>query len=212
VSSTNRGAARHPNDYYVTPVAAILRFLEEFEKDRAGEGFLPPGPELTILDPCAGGDSETPMSYPLALSRFTPWHGCQLRTLDVREDSPSQVHADYLSCRVDWQPWLIMTNPPFLHAVEVAQKALQEVRPGGLVVLLQRVNFFGSAKRLPFWRGTMPILTYVHSERMSFWTQRAAEVAGKRWEEVRGKTDSVEYAHYVWKAGYRPYRTQLRVI
>jgi hypothetical protein len=30
--------------------------------------------------------------------------------------------------------------------------------------------------------------------------------------KLRGKTDSVEHAHYVWKAGSRLFRTLLRVI
>ena len=233
MSSTNRGAERQAADYYVTPIPAITTFLEAFERDRniqsekCGQPIIGDAPTY-ILDPSAGGDDENPMSYPAALSDFKPWGTNTVRTLDIRPDSLAEYRVDYLKDFVPWyreghrldlveghRPDLIITNPPFSLALSFITKALRDVRPDGLVIALLRLNFLGSMKRQPFWKSRMPITIYVHSERMSFWTERAARLAGKTWagpSGVKGKTDSIEYAHFVWKQGVYPQFAQLRVI
>lgn len=216
MSSTNRGAQRQANDYYVTPVEPIIHFLGEFYHDlndplELGRYFsVVPNSDLLILDPCAGGDADHGMSYPTALSRFEPWKGHRLQTYDIREDSLAAVKTDYLAHRIGFTPHLIITNPPFHLAVPIIQKALRDVRDGGMVIMLQRLNFFGSGKRKEFWKTTMPLFTYTFSERMSFETKRSCELAGKEWKP--GQTDSIEYAHFVWKKHYYPPWTRLRVI
>lgn len=68
MSSTNRSSKRydHKNDYYVTPIPAILDFLHEFKKHE------PQAFDGMILDPCSGGDANHEMSYPKALQEYTP--------------------------------------------------------------------------------------------------------------------------------------------
>jgi hypothetical protein len=92
-----------------------------------------------------------------------------------------------------------MTNPPFHLAVKFITKALTDVRPDGLVIMLFRLNFFGSQGRKPWWQDNMPLLAYVHSKRMGF-------------KRDSKDTDSIEYAHLVWKRGISPRFTKLRVI
>jgi len=67
MSSTNRSNARdsHVADYYVTPVSAIMEFLTAYFNDTGDEWR-----GKSILDPCAGGSANTPMSYPTALHRY----------------------------------------------------------------------------------------------------------------------------------------------
>lgn len=197
MSSTNRGKERQPNDYYSTPVPAILTFLREFEKDR--QEILPlPGIDLTVLDPCAGGKPGRPCEYPDAIRQFEPWWGARIRTIDIREDSPAVTHADYLNFKMDYKPLIVMSNPPFLLARQFIDKALTDVMPGGLVIMLCRLNFFGSQKRFTWWQKQMPHFCYVHSQRMSFTED--------------GATDSIENCHMVYKQGQYPKFTQLRVI
>ncbi|MDR2572280.1 MAG: hypothetical protein LBD23_18555 [Oscillospiraceae bacterium] len=64
MSSTNRSTLRdaHISDYYITPVSDIQLFLREF-KSIVNLDWS----KCKILDPCAGGDSNHPMSYPVAL-------------------------------------------------------------------------------------------------------------------------------------------------
>lgn len=197
MSSTNRGGERSKFDYYVTPIPAIEHFLGHLQGDVRGLGG-----EKVVLDPCAGGDEERPMSYPQAFQGF---ENHVVYTIDIREDSRAKHKADYLSMdRVDVQdlcgeqPDIIISNPPFDLALEFIKKGLHDAKIGGLVIMLCRLNFFGSGKRFPFWENCMPAFTYVHSERMSFTKD--------------GRTDSIEYAHMVWTVGNYPKFTQLRVI
>lgn len=203
MSSTNRSAIRSPNDYYVTPVNAICHFLQEFHRD-TGFNFRMVG----ILDPCAGGDASHPMSYPEALRIMCG--DPKVETIDIREDSRAADKIDYLKCLVMWQPDVIISNPPFSIAQNFIAKALMDVRPGGFVIMLCRLTFFGSQNRLSWWKDRMPTFVYVHSKRMSFKTPLSEKLSGKPFKP--GQSDSVEYAHFVWTQGSYPKWAQIRVI
>jgi hypothetical protein len=212
VSSTNRGATRQELDYYRTDPAEIAVFLREWFND------VPSARELlttgTVLDPCAGGNVKpvqweykkgevatiqpSTMSYPEAIAAVT---GNVVVTNDVRPDSPAMMHHDFLTgdLGLSKQPEVIITNPPFSIAQQVIEKSLTMVPVGGLVVMLLRLNFFGSDKRFPFFQGKMPQRAYVHHRRMGFTPD--------------GKTDSIEYMHAVWHRARVPSpATTLRVI
>lgn len=203
MSSTNRGAVRQEFDYYATPPDEIRRFLTAWQEDEPGlQGVV-----KNILDPCAGGNiapvqweykpgkvltaPPTAPAYPSVLPEYFP--GALMRTMDIRGDAPVHFCADFLSVEgaAAWRgKELVITNPPFLVALEFIQRALECVRFGGWVVMLLRLNFFGSAKRKPFFDQHMPERVYVHNKRMSFTPD--------------GKTDSVEYMHAVWRKGHHP--------
>ncbi|MBL4951084.1 hypothetical protein JK635_02365 [Neobacillus sp. YIM B02564] len=193
MSSTARGYDRHASDYYITPIDKILEFLNEFnKKERVFHNQ-----SIMILDPSAGGDSNYPMSYPTALEQIGIHKDC-IKTMDIREDSLAEIKGDYLNTTLDYKPNVILTNPPFLFAREFIEKALNDVSNNGFVIMLQRLNFFGGKKRKDLWEKHMPKYTFVHSKRISFTPD--------------GKTDSIEYAHYVWQKGHYPEFTQLKVI
>lgn len=209
MSSTNRINAekRHVADYYVTPVPSIKEFLDAFRADwndlnEASELFEewsgPFDSSTTVLDPCAGGDDSTEMSYPSALANYSGWDIKELFTVDVRPDSRADIKTDFLF----WQPMsprdVAITNPPFNIALDVIRKCLNETKRGGLVIMLLRLNFFGSQERSAWFKSFMPLATYVHSKRMRFTNT--------------GGTDSIEYMHAVWRVGYNPKHTLLRVI
>lgn len=176
MSSTNRGAERNKDDYYVTPTWLVMEFLQHYLKDYPlKEGAM-------ILDPCAGGDEHTGMPYPFCLAMF----GYNAITQDIRLDSPAALKGDYLtSPAAPYQYDLIITNPPFKHSVDIAQKAFNE---GKTVALLQRLNWIGSDWRQPFWREAPLKHVYAHNKRASFTPD--------------GQKDSVEYAHFVFEKGY----------
>lgn len=199
MSSTNRSAARskHISDYYKTPVASISDFLMEFFDDNPELDFI--GRE-NILDPCAGGATNPyqSMSYPEALAFYTTYKPAMVTTVDNREDSLAQIKDDFLFWEPDREYGCIITNPPFNIALDVIQKALRIVKEGGLVIMLLRLNFFGSRERKNFFQDNMPVFSYVHSRRMKF-----TNTTG---------TDSIEYMHSVWIKGLKPKFTKLRVI
>lgn len=194
MSSTNRSSARdaHIADYYVTPVNHILNFINHFEKDYGKLGSF-------ILDPCAGGDTHNSMSYPSALlqSGYT-----NITTIDIRDDSlaafPNTNFLEIDLKNIMQIPDCIITNPPFNIAIDIINKSLSDVSDNGYVIMLLRLNFFGSKGRKPFWMENLPMCCYVHSERMRFLNT--------------GGTDSIEYMHCVWKKGTQFASTELRII
>ncbi len=204
MSSTNRGYDRHKVDYYVTPKQPIKEFLGHFFEDCARSGVIDDVVDIggrpdkcRWFDPCAGGDQYHDMSYPAVLrTEFS--NDLDITTLDIRQDSRAEIKADYLTYKPDYEPDIIITNPPFYIAQAVIEKALTHVRDGGFVAVLLRLNFFGGKERKKFWDAQMPIITYVHQRRMSFTDDR--------------KTDSIEYMHAVWQRGLEPEFTMLKII
>lgn len=187
MSSTNRDTGGKFVDYYRTPMEPIRVFLDEFLvcEPAAFRGI--------VVDPCAGGDADHPMSYPAVLSEY----GVHPLTFDLRPDSPAAKHLDYLATPLPPKVKCFISNPPFSSAQEFIEKALREVTEDGFVVFLLRLNFFETKKRKPLFDAHPPKYAFVHSERMSFTPD--------------GKRDSVAYMHCVWQKGYEGF-TQLKVI
>lgn len=201
MSSTNRGYERHKTDYYVTPHQPIKDFLNEFLldcqtaviEDSYEVAWRPD--RLRWLDPCAGGDKDHAMSYPAVLNEC---FGITPDTIDIRTDSLAETKTDYLTYQLDYKPNIIITNPPFYLAKEIILKALNDVSDNGFVIMLLRLNFFGTEKRFDFFKHFMPIVTYVHSHRISFTADKG--------------TDSIEYMHAVWQKNNYPKFTKLTII
>lgn len=194
MSSTNRSDARqsHVADYYVTPVDKIIEFLNEFDKH---EGIF--RQDVKILDCCGGGSDKHPMSYPEALKKLgvKPEN---IDTIDIREDSLAKIKGSYLDIDCKNRYSVIITNPPFNISRSIIDKALDDVVDGGYVVMLLRLNYLGGKLRKDLWESHMAKYIFVHNKRMSFTED--------------GKTDSIEYAHYVWKKGETPKFAMIGVI
>jgi hypothetical protein len=197
MSSTNRGHEREKTDYYVTPPDCIKQFLSEWFTDLQNEDSdIPDRPDKILwFDPCAGGDEKHGMSYADTLKEL---FGVEAVTLDIRDDSRAKIKADYLTYTGEQTADVIISNPPFMHAEQFIRKALRDVNGNGYVVMLLRLNFLGSKARRQFFNEHMPERIYVHHRRMSFTDD--------------GKTDSIEYAHFVWKRGTQLSETKLKII
>ena len=197
MSSTNRHNAekRHIADYYVTPVKDIITFLGALDEEVTLDIW-----DKTILDPCAGGDPSHDMSYPKALKEYyaipDDWNG--IKTIDIREDSLAETKCNYIETKLDYKPFLIISNPPFNQAMEFIKKALDDVEDGGYVAMLLRLNFLETKARKDFFDNYMPTWIFVHHKRMSF--------------TDAGGTDSVAYCHMVWKKNDYPKFAKIRVI
>ncbi|WP_107571897.1 hypothetical protein [Clostridioides difficile] len=194
ISSTNRSSVRdfHISDYYRTPVVKIKEFLNEFSKY---ENIF--NPKIKILDPCAGGDNTNPMSYPTAIQEFSNQE-ISIDTVDIRDDSRANLKQDYLEFHPKVKYDVIITNPPFSISLDIINKALNDVKEGGFVIMLLRLNYLGGKVRQRLWESNMPKYVFVHNKRMSFTDD--------------GKTDSIEYAHFVWKKGYNPKFSKLKIL
>jgi hypothetical protein len=205
MSSTNRGNSRdfHVADYYKTPVSSILDFIMEFNADFGVTDLCFTNGDKLILDPCAGGNVETKegMSYPEALLKYEYVKPEHITTVDIREDSEAQIKTDYLNLfdkQFENKYDVIITNPPFATAREIIDKALHDVKENGLVIMLLRLNFFGSQERQSWWQKQMPFACYVHSKRMKFYGTK--------------NTDSIEYCHCVWEKNNYPRFCKIRII
>lgn len=197
MSSTNRHNAekRHIADYYVTPVKDIITFLGALDEEVTLDIW-----DKIILDPCAGGDPSHDMSYPKALREYyaipNDWNG--IKTIDIREDSLAETKCNYIETKLDYKPFLVISNPPFNQAMEFIKKALDDVEDGGYVAMLLRLNFLETKARKEFFDNYMPTWIFVHHKRMSF--------------TDAGGTDSVAYCHMVWKKNEYPKFAKIRVI
>lgn len=187
MSSTNRGTQRNADDYYVTPHWLIEDFLAAFSEN-CRFNFDEQAYQL-ILDPSAGGCEQHRMSYPTVLEK----HGFGVSSWDIRKDSRANLTGvnflnvpSYESIKYD----MIITNPPFNQAQAFTEHALEMVKEGGLVIMLQRLNWLGSQKRKPMWQSLPLAAVYVHSKRPGFDPEKPS------------KTDSTEYAHFVFCKGY----------
>jgi len=202
MSSTNRSNARdtHISDYYITPKAEILNFLDAWLYDLSNEqeyNLLAGRPDKALwLDPCSGGDKDHSMPYVQAIQDNL---GASVMSIDIREDSGAETIGDYLTMEiVEPRPDVIISNPPFALAQEFITKALKDVARGGYVVMLLRLNFLESKARKQFFENNMPERIYVHHKRMSFTDD--------------GKTDSVAYMHACWKQGTNLSKSILKII
>ena len=187
MSSTNRGTQRNADDYYVTPHWLIEDFLAAFAENNML--VCSPDESPRVLDPSAGGCDKYEMSYPTVLEK----EGFTVESWDIREDSRANLKGvNFLNVPSALLPKynMIITNPPFNVAQEFTEHALEMVKEGGLVIMLQRLNWLGSQKRKPMWQKLPLAAVYVHSKRPGFDPLKPS------------KTDSTEYAHFVFCKGY----------
>jgi len=109
-------------------------------------------------------------------------------TNDINPDSRATHNHDYLEYSFAGDnPHTIITNPPFNIAQQIIERALVDVIEGGEVIMLLRLNFLGAQKRKTFWDFAPLKHIYVLSKRPCF---------------INNKSDSIEYAWFVFERGY----------
>ena len=228
MSSTNRSKERdkHIADYYVTPIKDIELFLRKF--DDVYKNYLM-WQYMNILDPCGGNPEKKdengilecyhPMSYPAAIvNMFGEKYNIKIEdidTYDIREDSLAKHHEDYLKAKLNYKLNLIISNPPFNQASLFIEKALNHVDDNGFVVMLLRLNFFGSKERKSFFDKHMPETCFVHHQRIGFADKKDSSgyvLFDKDGNPKRGSTDSIEYCHMVFRKNIKPEYTKLYLI
>lgn len=162
MSSTNGNVI--DKEVYPTPpsvVAALLNAIHFRESDR-------------FLEPCR---AEGNIYHPVNL----PEH--------QKEWAEIRMGRDYLSHDFGGKFDVIITNPPFSLTEEFLSKSLSELAVDGTLCYLQRVNFLGSKKRVPFW------------QRIGFPNKTPIIVPRPRF--VGGGSDSCEYSWLIWDRGDR---------
>jgi len=164
MSSTGRASKREAKDFYPTPPWLTEALCEELE-----ELLIPPE---SILEPAAGDGAITKVleeTWPLA----------DIHQLDIRHE-PS---VDFLTEPPKPEFDLIITNPPYSHALEFVKRAMEWRRNfNSTVVMLLRLNWLGSQVRASWLRKNPPEV-WVTPRRPCF---------------IKGTADSCEYAWFLW--------------
>ena len=174
MSATNRGAVREPNDFYETPpecTRAILPYLKE--AGRRGH----------VCDPCCGDRAILDIIESEYQIKASDTYNSGI---DIDPNRKCDFERDALSDETWGEPDLVISNPPYKHALEFVLTALYRVKPTGTVAMLLRLPFLESVTRQDFHRD-YPADIYVFAKRPSF--------------TKNGKTDATAYAWFVWGPG-----------
>ncbi|MCU7836139.1 MAG: hypothetical protein KZQ83_12935 [gamma proteobacterium symbiont of Taylorina sp.] len=151
MSSTNRGAQRHADDFYVTPKWCTESLLPLIDWTQI----------KTFHEPCKGSGA--------IYNRIQ---------LDDENKYWSEIRCgrDYLNVDHE-QVDIIITNPPYKLAREFIEKALGH---GKTVIMLLRLNFLESQGRYEFWQANPPSHIITLSKRPSF-TNKGTDSTGYAW-------------------------------
>lgn len=185
MSSTNRGQrGGGADDFFRTPAWCVRRLLEACPLP-GGEWLEPAAGDGAIIRAVAGVRDDV------------RWTAVEKR--DGQHAALAGV-AHYVTTTdfLDWRPFqhfaVAITNPPYSLAQRFVEHALDLADN---VAMLLRLNFLASLTRAAFMRECPPDV-YVLPNRPSF--------------RADGKTDSIEYAWFVWPPDRRRECGTVRVL
>lgn len=188
MSATNRGAKRMAFDFYPTPEKYVHSFLRKWKPE-----FLP---NDKWLEPCAGNGAiiRAVNDYCSDREFVEPeWTAVEIQSIEsiprqttLRGNIYAEWHQpqDFLT----WQPNrnsrrkqfdVAISNPPFEIAMPIIEHSMELAHE---VAMLLRLDYLGSQERADFHEAN-PADLYKLRSRPAF---------------INGKTDSCEYAWFVW--------------
>ena len=202
MSATGRGAERRQADQYMTPYDAIESLL-----------FSENCPDFirqsrTILEPCAGDcGSLRKISECLPNAKV---RGIELDPLIIPKDVTECVQGNFMDMKlpVPGSIDLCMTNPPFGYIDDAGNDVswmdffvrMEKFSERGVVLLL-RLNVFGSLSRKDFWNTNPASHVLVLASRPKFWEPGRVKRVGsidKKTGKFKPGTDACEYAWFCW--------------
>lgn len=147
MSSTNRGAARRPADYYPTPAWAVRALLRALD--------LPFG--ASVLDPCAGDGAILRVARGMIEAR------CVAIELEERHRGPLQVVCDgavHIADALDFPEMasiagvrpVVITNPPF----SLMREFIGRWAVNRMAAFLLPSSYFRGQKHASWWQGKEP--------------------------------------------------------
>ena len=169
-ASNHTKDARQVDDYYATEPLAIdiLCEVEEFD-GRIWE--------------CACGEGH--------LSKRLMEHGYQVVSSDLVPRGFGKAHVDFLLCDKPWNGNII-TNPPYKHATEFVEKAMELIPEGKKVAMFLKVLFLETKGRKELFEKYPPKSVYISSSRL----------ACAKNGDFSNAQRAVAYAWYVWEKGH----------
>ena len=181
----NLGASNHsknerqPEDYYTTDPIAVKLLLEV-------------EPQLNNIWECACGEGH--------LAKVFDSLGILGKATDLIDRGYGSVE-DFLLNNEPYKNGDIVTNPPYIKAVEFVKHALNKVDTGRYVCMFLKVLFLESQSRKELFTKYPPKTVYVFSKRKKCFMNGIDD----------GKSSAICYAWFVWvKGDYN--RTELKWI
>ena len=183
---TTLGASNHTTDeraeldFYATSPEAVKKFYNTYWNELGMS---------TFLWECACGNGHIVK----ALKELNP--NLNIKSSDiVKRDFECEI-IDFLkvqlhNCEID-----IITNPPYIQAMEFCKKAIDIIANNRKVLMFLKITFLESKKRKHFFETYPPKYVMVFSDRVS---------AAKNGDEKKFKTDNAAcYAWFVWEKGFQ---------
>jgi len=176
-------------DDYPTPTYlarwAVNYAKKHFELNEYTDIGRTPTRSFRFLEP--GGGKNSP--FALAASQFFPGSIYSVdskgKQQTVRKGKIFYIKGtDFLAWKPSKPFHCIVTNPPFSLAEEFIRHSYDLLEPEGMMIMLLKLPFLASIKRIPLWLELPPNEIHVIQRRPSFSSD--------------GHTDATEYAFYCW--------------
>lgn len=161
---------REENDFYATEPKATeeLCKIERFATD--------------VWEPACG------MGH---ISEVLKEHGYRVRSSDLINRGYGDI-LDFFSPSIKYWHGDIVSNPPFSHAKEFIEKALQIIDQGNKVAMFLKLTFLEGKKRKQFFKNYPPKTVWVSSSRLQCGIN--GNFSG---------TSATAYAWFIWEKGYK---------
>lgn len=179
-TSTTRQRAEH--DFYATNPEAV-KMLARCYKLPTGE----------VLEPCVGNGNIIH-----AMEECFPSQNHYTAIDIVDRGYEETIVEDYLSWETDKKYDLVITNPPFSHAVEFIERGYEQLKPNGVMAMYLKIQFLEGQKRKEFFKKYPMKYVYVFPNRMSTWMN------GNSHDPITGRkyVTTFCFAWFVWEKGF----------
>jgi hypothetical protein len=180
----NLGASNHcdeereNNDYYATPPIATKCLIKYF-----GEHL---NKDVTILEPCCGEGH---------IAKEFCERGYNVISQDLIDRGYGTPGIDFLTCDFDSGNFNIITNPPYKYAREFVEKSMKIVDDDRYVIMLLKLTFLETVKRLEMFKKYPPKYVLIFSDRIN-----CAKNGDFDNEPENG--GAVCYCWYIWQKGF----------
>lgn len=175
-ASNHTEKEREPNDYYATEPKAVELLLQK-------EVFAP-----YVWEPACGEGH---------MSAVLKRHGYKVRSSDLIDRGYEGTEVlDFLCAEAPQIPYDIITNPPYKHAKEFVEHALDISMDGTKIAMFLKLQFLEGKARRELFEKHPPKTVYVASSRLLC-------AKNGEFERMRaGGGSAVAYAWFIWRKGY----------